>query len=97
MSSQCFKLDHFQIDATKFDVSEGLGYFLLAFFITNTFFLAVSTMSSKGVFLVFLLLELAFLFLFIGKYKKNLAGESWTKAGGYVGFFTAVQGQQFYS
>ena len=67
-------------------VSNDLGWILLAFAIFNTYMLMWSAFVNRAVFAVFLTLELTEIFLFVGQF----AGSSGIiKVGGYLGVLTA--------
>jgi uncharacterized protein len=69
------------------EVSNDLGWILLAFAIFNTYMLLWSTQVNASVFLVFLTLELTEIVLFIG----NFAGNTGiVKVGGWIGVLTAL-------
>ena len=68
-------------------VSNDLGWILLAFAIFNTYMLLFSTQVSIAVFGVFLTLELTEIILFIGNFANNTQT---IKFGGYVGVLTAL-------
>src|SRR3954449_9735224 len=73
--------------ASEAQVSNDLGWILLAFAIFNTYMLLWSTQVNMAVFAVFLTLEATEIILFVG----NFAGsENIIKFGGYVGVLTAV-------
>ncbi len=72
------------------DVSKDVGWFLLAFFIFNTYMLAWSARVSVAVFAVFLTLEITELLLFIGNFNGSAAGEGLVGLGGWVGILTAL-------
>ncbi|GAQ92626.1 hypothetical protein KFL_010760010 [Klebsormidium nitens] len=72
------------------DVSEGLGWFLVAFFIFNTYAMLGSLFLAKATLAVFVTLEVTLLLLFVGFFKDNTAGVGWTAVGGYFGVVTAV-------
>ena len=68
------------------DVTNDLGWFLLAFAIFNTYMMVWSLRVSVAIFLVFLTLEITEILLFIGFFG---GGEGIIKIGGYVGILTA--------
>ena len=68
------------------DVTNDLGWFLLAFAIFNTYMMVWSLRVSVAIFLVFLTLEITEILLFIGFFG---GGEGIIKIGGYVGIVTA--------
>jgi succinate-acetate transporter protein len=72
-------------EGTTFDTA--LGFFLFGWFIFTTLLLIATLRSTVAFFLLFFFLDLAFLFLAIGKfYPLNL---KITQAGGYFGLFAA--------
>ncbi|CAI5531919.1 unnamed protein product [Closterium sp. Naga37s-1] len=77
---------------TMAELLDAVGWFLLAFFLFNTYVLAASLMMCVVEVVVFFLLELTLLCLFVGHLKGQPAGltASWTMAGGYFGIFTAI-------
>lgn len=81
-------LDRVPLEAGE--VLQGLGWFLLAFAIFNTYMLLWSTRVSVAVFLVFLSLELTEILLAAGFFLEDAAGEGLVMAGGYVGVATAA-------
>ncbi|HZD17854.1 MAG TPA: acetate uptake transporter [Actinomycetota bacterium] len=81
-------LDRVPLEATQ--VLEGLGWFLLAFAIFNTYMLLWSTRVSVAVFLVFLSLEITEILLASGFFLGDAAGEGLVMAGGYAGIVTAA-------
>ena len=73
--------------ATASQVSNDLGWILLAFAIFNTYMLLWSLQVNEAVLAVFLTLEITEIVLFIG----NFTGSSTTiKLGGYLGVLTAL-------
>src|SRR4051795_2174834 len=68
-------------------VSNDLGWILLAFAIFNTYMLLWSTQVNTAVFTVFLTLEATEVILFIGNFASS---ENIIKYGGYVGVLTAL-------
>jgi succinate-acetate transporter protein len=72
---------------TATQVSNDLGWILLAFAIFNTYMLLWSTQVNMAVFLVFLTLEATEIILFIGNFANS---ENIVKVGGVVGVITAV-------
>jgi len=72
------------------EVLRGLGWFLLAFAIFNTYMLLWSTRVSVAVFLVFLALEVTLILLAAGFLLEDAAGEGLVMAGGYAGVVTAA-------
>ncbi len=69
------------------NVTNDLGWILLAFAIFTLYMLLMSAQANLAVFLVFLLLEVALIFLFIGFFALNT---NLIKVGGYIGIATAV-------
>jgi succinate-acetate transporter protein len=69
------------------DVTQGLGWFVLAFAIFNTYMLLWSLRVNVGVFAVFLTLEVTEILLFIGFLGGNA---NMVKIGGFVGILTAL-------
>lgn len=69
------------------NIDNDLGWILLAFAIFTLYMLLMSAQASLAVFLVFLLLEAAFIFLFIGFFATNT---NLIKIGGYIGIATAA-------
>jgi hypothetical protein len=72
---------------SKIQVSNDLGWILLAFAIFNTYMLLWSTQVNKAVFLVFLTLEVTEVVLFISEFS-NKSGLH--KFGGWCGIVTAA-------
>src|SRR5216684_1627455 len=72
------------------DVTNSLGWFLLAFAIFNTYMLVWSTRINVAVFLVFLTLEVTEILLFIGFFNGNKAGAGLVGLGGWMGVVTAI-------
>jgi len=72
------------------DVSNAVGWFLLAFAIFNTYMLVWSMRINTAVFMVFLTLELTEILLFIGNFNGSKAGEGLVLVGGLVGVLTAA-------
>jgi uncharacterized protein len=72
------------------DVTQGLGWILLAFAIFNTYMLLWSARINTAVFLVFLTLEATEILLFIGNFAGSAAGSGLVAVGGYVGILTAI-------
>ncbi len=72
------------------DVTNSLGWFLLAFAIFNTYMLIWSTRINTAVFGVFLTLEITEILLFIGFFNGSGAGEGLVFVGGLVGILTAL-------
>jgi len=76
------------VAATKGEnVTNDLGWILLAFAIFNTYMLLWSTQVNAAVFTVFLTLEITEIVLFIGFFSGN---SNIIKIGGYVGILTAL-------
>ena len=71
----------------KNDVPNDLGWILLAFAIFTLYMLIASTQTNTALFVVFLLLEVAFIVLFIANFA---ASSGLTKLGGYIGILTAL-------
>src|SRR5712691_5617400 len=69
------------------DVEVSLGWFLLAFFIFNTYMMIAATRINTAVFGVFLTLEVTELLLALGFFAGNT---QLIQAGGYVGIITAA-------
>jgi hypothetical protein len=69
------------------NVSNDLGWILLAFAIFNTYMLLWSTQLNTAVFVVFLTLEVTLIVLFIGQFAGNT---NIIKVGGYIGILTAL-------
>lgn len=80
-------LDLFGKVPSSVNVPQALGWFLLAFFIFNSYMLVASLRVNLAVFLVFLTLELTELALFIGFFSGNM---SIVKLGGIIGVITAL-------
>jgi succinate-acetate transporter protein len=74
-------------DAKATQVTNDLGWILLAFAIFNTYMLMWSTQVNMAVFAVFLTLEATEVILFIGNFANST---SIIKLGGYVGVVTAL-------
>ena len=72
---------------TASQVSNDLGWILLAFAIFNTYMLLWSAFVNTGVFAVFLTLEATEILLFAGNFSGNTG---LLHAGGYVGVLTAL-------
>ncbi|HEY7198798.1 MAG TPA: acetate uptake transporter [Candidatus Dormibacteraeota bacterium] len=72
------------------DVTQSLGWILLAFAIFNTYMLIWSARINMAVFAVFLTLEVTEILLFIGNFSGNAAGSGLVAVGGYVGLLTAL-------
>jgi succinate-acetate transporter protein len=72
------------------NLTNALGWFLLAFAIFNTYMLLWSMRVSGAVFLVFLTLEITEILLVIGFFNLSHGGtEWWLHAGGWAGIVTA--------
>ena len=69
------------------NVSNDLGWILLAFAIFNTYMLMWSLWVNKAVFAVFLTLEVTEIVLFAGQFAGNA---NVIKVGGYIGILTAL-------
>lgn len=69
------------------DVTNDLGWFLLAFAIFNTYMMVWSSMTNVAVFLVFVVLEATEIILFIGFFSGSA---DIIRIGGYVGVADAV-------
>lgn len=69
------------------EISNDLGWILLAFFIFNTYMLLWSLFVNKAVLAVFFTLEITELLLFIGNFANT---SNLVKAGGVVGVITAA-------
>jgi succinate-acetate transporter protein len=72
------------------DISNDLGWFLLAFAIFNTYMLFWSARVNMSVFLVFLTLEITEILLFIGFFNGNGPGVGMVGLGGWMGIITAI-------
>jgi uncharacterized protein len=72
------------------DVTNALGWFLLAFAIFNTYMMFWSLRVNAAVFGVFLTLEITEILLFIGFFNGSGAGEGLVLVGGLVGILTAL-------
>jgi uncharacterized protein len=72
------------------DIGKDVGWFLLAFFIFNSYMLVLSARVNMAVFGVFLTLEVTELLLFLGAFGGSGAGEGLTALGGWVGILTAI-------
>lgn len=72
------------------DISKDLGWFLLAFFIFNSYMLVLSARVNMAVFGVFLTLEVTELLLFLGAFGGSGAGQGLTALGGWIGILTAI-------
>ena len=72
------------------DVTQSLGWILLAFAIFNTYMLVWSARINTAVFAVFLTLEITEILLFLGNFSGNAAGSGLVAVGGYVGLLTAL-------
>jgi succinate-acetate transporter protein len=74
------------------DFNNAFGYFLAGWFIFTTILLVCTLRSTVAFFSLFFTLDLAFLFLFLGRLYADDAGNPsvpLTKAGGYWGLFAA--------
>jgi uncharacterized protein len=72
------------------EVTQSLGWILLAFAIFNTYMLIWSARINMAVFAVFLTLEITEILLFLGNFSGNAAGSGLVAIGGYVGLLTAL-------
>jgi uncharacterized protein len=72
------------------DISKDLGWFLLAFFIFNSYMMLWSLRVNVAVFGVFITLEITELLLFIGAFNGSAAGSGLTAIGGWMGIVTAI-------
>ena len=72
------------------DVTQSLGWILLAFAIFNTYMLIWSSRINMAVFGVFLTLEITEILLFIGNFAGSAAGSGLVAVGGWVGILTAL-------
>lgn len=72
------------------ELLEGLGWFLLAFAIFNTYMMLWSSRVSVAVFMVFLALEVTEILLAAGFLMGQADGEGLVMAGGYAGVVTAA-------
>jgi len=72
------------------DVTQSLGWILLAFASFNTYMLLWSARINMAVFGVFLTLEVTEILLFIGAFNGAAAGSGLTQIGGLVGILTAL-------
>ncbi|HEU5034973.1 MAG TPA: acetate uptake transporter [Mycobacteriales bacterium] len=68
-------------------ITNDLGWILLAFAIFNTYMLLWSTQVNIAVFMVFLTLEVTEILLFAGNFANST---EWVRIGGYLGVATAV-------
>ncbi|CAI5502517.1 unnamed protein product [Closterium sp. Naga37s-1] len=86
----CFKL--WKWVPADYDVSGAEAWFLVAFFLFNTYMLAAAFTLSVVNVVVFGLYELTLVCLIIGDFLKQPVGggASWITAGGYIGVFTSV-------
>ncbi|CAI5458582.1 unnamed protein product [Closterium sp. Yama58-4] len=75
-----------------YDVAGAEAWFLVAFFLFNTYMLAAAFTLSVVNVVVFGLYELTLVCLIIGDFLKQPVdgGASWITAGGYIGVFTSV-------
>jgi succinate-acetate transporter protein len=73
----------------EIDFVMAIGYFLMVFFIFNTYMWIASFMTPKALTLVFFLIETEFILLLVGHFQGQSAGVGWTAAGGYAGIFGA--------
>ena len=72
------------------DLSQSLGWILLAFAIFNTYMLIWASRINLAVFAVFLTLEITEILLFIGNFAGSAPGAGLVAVGGYVGLLTAL-------
>ena len=72
------------------DLSQSLGWILLAFAIFNTYMLLWASRINLAVFAVFLTLEVTEILLFIGNFAGSAPGAGLVAVGGYVGLLTAL-------
>lgn len=72
------------------DLGKDLGWFLLAFFIFNSYMMILSLRVNIAVFLVFLTLEVTELLLWLGAFGGAAAGSGLTALGGWIGIITAI-------
>jgi len=72
------------------DVNHGIGTYLLIWTIFTAYMFIASLRTTGAVAAVFLVLALTFLFLAIGAYKGDAAGDGLTEVGGWLGLVTAV-------
>ena len=70
------------------NIHNDLGWILLAFAIFTLYMLIASTQTNAALFSVFLALEIALIFLFIGQFDSGNA--NLIKVGGYLGVVTAL-------
>jgi len=75
---------------TLADLTQSLGWVLLAFAIFNTYMLLWAARINMAVFLVFLTLEVTEILLFVGDFSGNAPGAGLVQIGGYVGIVTAI-------
>lgn len=75
--------------AHAYDLTNDLGWFLLAFAIFNTYMLFWSASVSKAVFAVFLTLEVTEILLFVGFFIHASTGFTLVNLGGITGIVTA--------
>src|SRR3954468_24737354 len=74
-------------DAKEAQITNDLGWILLAFAIFNTYMLLMSTQVNMAVFGVFLTLEITEIVLFIGNFSHSTGT---VKLGGWIGVLTAL-------
>src|SRR5262252_1463270 len=72
------------------DLTQSLGWILLAFAIFNTYMLIWASRINLAVFAVFLTLEITEILLFIGNFAGSAPGAGLVAVGGYVGLLTAL-------
>jgi uncharacterized protein len=81
---------HFIAVGTGENVGNDLGWILLAFAIPTTYLLIFSAQANAVLFGVFLFLDLALIFLFIGNFAGQAPGHSLVRVGGIIGMVTAL-------
>jgi uncharacterized protein len=69
------------------ELETALGFYLAGWFVFTTLLLICTLRSTVAFFLLFFFLDLAFLFLMVGKFR--LTNTALTTAGGYFGLFAA--------
>lgn len=79
-----------KVDPKVVNISQSIGWFLLAFLIFNTYMLLWSLRLNVAVFAVFLTLEITEILLIIGAFNGSGAGAGLTQIGGIVGVITAA-------
>ena len=80
------------LSAGPHDLTNALGWFVLAFAIFNLYMLLWSTRVSVAVFTVFLTLQITEILLVIGYFEQSHghANNGWTHWGGWIGILTAA-------